>query len=180
MTRTVDFGRKLSGEEYERRAVALYSGAPPLSEENQDRELRRRELDLQIDHRLGVDFPVERREKLFEVQCGLDRVDVGSLIRYALGWVMPSFLVRHARFLAEDTVRAYGKVLSEEKLRAFLDLEAGKPVRGMPVDMRQPVLVGAILCVTMIQLRSASASGGVRGSVRASLHRSFHSRAQIV
>lgn len=47
---------------------------------------------------------------------------------------MPSFLVRHARFLEEDTVRAYAKVLSEEELRQFLDLEEGKPVRGMPVD----------------------------------------------
>lgn len=136
MTQAVDFGPRLSGEEYERRVVALYSGAPPLPDENQDRALRRRELDLQIDHRLGVDFPAARRERLFEVQCGLDQVGVGSLIRYALGRVMPSFLVRHARFLADDTVRAYAKVLSEEELREFLDLEAGKPVRGMPVDMR--------------------------------------------
>jgi hypothetical protein len=136
MAQAVDFGRKLSGEEYERSVVALYSGAPPLPDENQDRALRRRELDLQIDHRLGVDFPVERREKLFEVQCGLDQVGPGSLIRYALGRLMPSFLVRHARSLAEETVQAYAKVLSEDELRQFLDLEAGKPVRGMPVDTR--------------------------------------------
>lgn len=136
MAQAVDFGRKLSGEEYERRVVALYSGAPPLPDDNQDRALRRRELDLQIDHRLGVDFPAERREKLFEVQCGLDQAGVGSVIRYALGRVMPSFLLRHARFLADDTVRAYAKVLSDEELKEFLDLEAGKPVRGMPVDTR--------------------------------------------
>lgn len=136
MTQAVNFGPRLSGEEYERRVVALYSGAPSLPDENQDRELRRRELDLQIDHRLGVDFPPERRERLFEVQCGLDQVGLGSLIRYALGRVMPSFLVRHAHFLADDTARAYAEVLSEEELRQFLDLEEGKAVRGMPVDLR--------------------------------------------
>lgn len=136
MAQTADFGRKLSGEEYERRVVELYSGAPPLPDDNQDRALRRRELDLQIDHRLGVDFPAGRRERLFEVQCGLDQVGPVSLLRYALGRLMPSFLVRHARFLADDTVRAYAQVLSEEELRQFLDLEAGKPVRGLPVDTR--------------------------------------------
>lgn len=136
MTQAVDFGPRLSGEEYDRRVAELYTGAPSVPDESQDRALRRRELDLQIDHRLGVDFPPKRRERLFEVQRGLDRVGVGSLIRYALGRVMPSFLVRHARFLAEDTVRAYAKVLSEEELRQFLDLEEGKAVRGMPVDTR--------------------------------------------
>lgn len=98
MNQAVDFGPRLSGEEYERRVVALYSGAPPLPDE--------------------------------------DQVGVGSLIRYALGRLMPSFLVRHARTLAEETVRAYAKVLSEEELRQFLDLEAGKPVWWMPVDTR--------------------------------------------
>lgn len=136
MAQAGDFGPRLSGEEYERRVVALYSGAPPLPDENQDRALRRQELDLQIDHRLGVDFPADRRAQLFEVQCGLDQVGPASLLRYALGRLLPSFLVRHARFLAEDTVRAYGKVLSEGELRQFLDLEEGKPVRGMPVDTR--------------------------------------------
>jgi len=135
MTQAVDFGPRLSGEEYDRRVAELYSGVPAVPDEKQDLELRRRELDLQIDHRLGVGFPRERRERLFEVQCGLDQVGPVSFLRYALGRVMPSLLVRHARFLADDTVRAYGKVLSGEELRLFLDLEEGKKVRGMPVDL---------------------------------------------
>ncbi len=136
MGQAVEFGRRISGEEYDRRVAELYSGVPAVPDEKLDLELRRRELDLQVDHRLGVEFPVERRKRLFEVQRELDRVGPVSLLRYALGRVMPWFLLRHSRLLARDTVRAYAKVLSEEELRQFLDLEAGTPVPGMPVDAR--------------------------------------------
>lgn len=136
MGQAVEFGRRISGEEYDRRVAELYNGVPAVPDEKLDLELRRRELDLQIDHRLGVEFPVERRKRLFEVQRELDRVGPVSLLRYALGLVMPWFLLRHSRLLARDTVRAYAKVLSEEELRQFLDLEAGTPVPGMPVDAR--------------------------------------------
>ena len=136
MNEVIDHGRRLSGEEYDRQVAQLYSGRPPVPQDAEDRELRRRELDLAIDHRLGRDFPQDRRAALFEVQCRQDKAGLKFAFRYLLGRLMPAYLVRHARFLADDTVRAYAKVLSEAELRQFLDLEEGKPAPGLPVDIK--------------------------------------------
>ena len=135
MSEVIDFGPRLSGEEYDRRVADLYSGQPPVPDENRDRELRRRELDLQIDHRLGVNFPRVRRDRLFAIQRGLEKTGLLFAIRYLIGQIMPAYLVRHARFLADDTVRAYSKALSPAELRQFLDLKEGEPVPGLPVDL---------------------------------------------
>jgi hypothetical protein len=132
---TLDYGPRLPGDEYDRKVAELHSGRPPLPSEEEDRELRRRELDLVIDHRLGREFPQARREALFRVQCGLEKGGLASAFRSVLDRMLPALLVRRARALADDTVRAYAGVLSPAELRRFLDLEEGQPVPGLPVDV---------------------------------------------
>ena len=63
-----EYGGRLSGAEYERRILSLYKGLPPMPNPDQDRKVRRLELDLAIDHRLGQNFPGARRSALWEVQ----------------------------------------------------------------------------------------------------------------
>ena len=136
MTQALDYGPRLSDEEYDRKIVELHRGLPPLPSEEQDREVRRRELELAIEHRLGRDFPAARRRQLFDVQRRLEKPRSGSAFRYLLGRLMPKYLVRHARFLADDTVDAYAKVLSRPELMRLLDLREGEAPM-LPVDVEQ-------------------------------------------
>lgn len=134
MAQALDYGPCLSDEEYDRKIVELYRGLPPLPTEEEDREVRRRELELAIDHRLGRDFPKERRQALFAVQQRLEKQNLGSTFRYFLGKLLPKFVVRHARFVAEDTVNAYARLLSKAELMRFLDLRDGD-LPALPVDL---------------------------------------------
>ncbi len=68
-----EHGAKLSAEEYERRIVALHADGPAMPDREEELRLRRAEFDLAIDHRLGVAFPAERRERLWAAQQGVDR-----------------------------------------------------------------------------------------------------------
>ena len=134
MAHTLDSGPCLSDEEYDRKIIELYRGFPSMPTEEQDREVRRRELELAIDHRLGRDFPQERRLALIAVQQRLEKQSLGSAFRYSLGKLLPKFIARHARFLAADTVNAYAKVLSKPELARFLDLREGE-LPSLPVDI---------------------------------------------
>jgi hypothetical protein len=134
MAQAFDYGPCLSDEEYDRKIIELYRGLPPLPTEEQDREVRRRELELLIDHRLGRGFPKDRRRALFAVQQRLEKQHLGSTVRYFLGKLLPKFVSRHARFLAGDTANAYARVLSKAELMRFLDLREDEiPV--LPVDI---------------------------------------------
>lgn len=136
MAQALDYGPRLSDEEYDRKIVELHRGLPPLPSEEQDREVRRRELELAIEHRLGRDFPAARRQELFAVQQRLEKPRAGSAFRYLLGKLMPKYLARHARFVAEDTVDAYAKVLSKPELMRLFDLREGEAPM-LPVDVEQ-------------------------------------------
>lgn len=68
-----EHGVKLSAEEYERRIVALYADGPAMRGREEELRLRRAEFELAIDHRLGVAFPAERRDRLWAAQQRVDR-----------------------------------------------------------------------------------------------------------
>ena len=60
---------KLSGEEYDRRIVALHKHLPPVPSPEQQRQVRKSELDLAIDHKRPAapatcDNPVEKNLQL--------------------------------------------------------------------------------------------------------------------
>lgn len=68
-----EHGPKLPAEEYERRIVALYTDGPAMPDREEEARLRRAEFELAIDHRLGVAFPAERRDRLWAAQQGINR-----------------------------------------------------------------------------------------------------------
>ena len=98
----------------------------PTREE--DRTRRRRALDLAIDHRLGRDFPRERREALWKAS---ERVESKRI------WIGLSYLIRslaggrtHAEALTRALGHEYGKVLAPGELDQFL----GPAPRTLPID----------------------------------------------
>lgn len=131
-----DYGPRLTDAEYERRLFELHRSLPPMPTRAQDAEVRRRELEIAIDHRLGRDFPAERRAALWAVQRGIDKKRLRLALRHLVRRLFPRHLVRGAQALAGYAVDEYAKVLSGPELRRFLDLEEGEqPV--LPVDTNQ-------------------------------------------
>jgi hypothetical protein len=122
----VDHGPRLSDEEYEKRIFAIYDALPPMPSREAERDVRRRELDVLIDHRLGVRFPSERRDALWHAQEQIEqrrsRIGIETLARALL----PSKLHSRTSGLARFAVNQYAKVLNSEELERFLGDE---PIR---------------------------------------------------
>ena len=112
-------GRRLTQREYEQAIVGLHTSPLSASDRAAESHTRRRELDLMIDHRLGIDFPPDRRDALWLVQ---QRVN-SKRLRLAAWWlaslVMPRMLDKRANRVAQFVLHEYAKVLTSEEMRAY-------------------------------------------------------------
>jgi hypothetical protein len=131
MPQTGQYGPRLTDEQYDRAIVDLHRGMSPMPTWEEDRARRRRALDLAIDHRLGRNFPQERREALWKAS---ERVESKRI------WIGLKYLIRslaggraHAEALTKALGREYGKVLTAAELEQFL----GPAPLALPVD-REP------------------------------------------
>jgi hypothetical protein len=132
----LDYGERLSDEEYDRAIVALQHGLPSVPSREQRRAVRRRELDLAIDHRLGREFPGARRDALWAIQQRVERRRMGLMLWYLLRRLFAGRLIKKAQGLAGYLVEAYGKELNEAELERFFGKnEVRHP--GLPVDPEQ-------------------------------------------
>jgi hypothetical protein len=129
----IGHGPRLSQSEYERRIVELHAGLPPRPSKQEQARLRRRELELTIDHRLGRNFPPARRDALWEIQ---QRVE-GRRLRLALYWlthfISYGWLYRRANKVARFVVDEYATVLNPEELRAYFGAEESERP-ALPID----------------------------------------------
>lgn len=126
-------GPRLSDREYERRIVGLYEGLPPSPGRKVEEEIHRRELDLAIDHRLGQDFPKERRDALWDIQKRVEKRRLRLVLHWFTHFISYGWLHRRADKVAGYLVDEYAKVLTKDELRAFFDLgENEKPT--LPID----------------------------------------------
>jgi hypothetical protein len=134
MQSELEYGPRLTDAEYEKQIVSLYRGLPPMPSPEQDRAIRRQELNLAIDHRLGRAFPEERRSALWAAQQRVDKKRLRLAMKYFLHRLVTKLLVRQAQSLAGYAAEEYAKVLSPEELRRFLDLKEGEPP-SLPIDI---------------------------------------------
>ena len=130
-----EYGPRLSNDEYESRILDLYRNLPPMPSADQDREVRRQELDLAIDHRLGQNFPADRRSALWAAQQSIEKKRLRLGMKYLLRRLTTAFFSRNAQSLAGYAAEEYAKVLSPEELKRFLDLKEGEPPV-LPVDIQ--------------------------------------------
>src|SRR5262245_13756500 len=121
------YGRRLSAEEYDERAVRIHDRAfadlPSASPEDLDRRLRRLAFDLAIDRRIGVDFPRDAREKLIGVR---ERVDEER--RSLTGRMLRREISREE--FAEGLQKAVEVLVAD--LRAELSPDEVKDLLGVP------------------------------------------------
>jgi hypothetical protein len=131
-----DHGPRLTDEEYERRISELHSrSALPLTRE-EERDVRRQELDLAIDHRLGCHFPHERRRALWEIQQRVEKKRLRLMFKHVLKRCFAKGLIRDVQGLASFLVNEYAKVLNQAELESFFGSEEVRnPV--LPIDPGQ-------------------------------------------
>lgn len=130
----LNYGPRLTDDEYERRIIELHRGLPPMPTKDQDREVRRRELELAIDHRLGRDFPAERREALWAAKERVEKKRLRLGIKYLLKKLFAKNVAREAQSLAGYMVDEYATVLNSAEIESFFGLKKGeRPV--LPIDL---------------------------------------------
>jgi hypothetical protein len=136
MQEELNHGPRLTVEEYERKIIELHSGLPPMPTKDQDRQVRQMELNLAIDHRLGRDFPPERREALWNIQQRVEKKRLWLALKYPVRRFFAKSLARDAQGLAGFLVDAYAKVLTQSELKSFFDLQKGQRP-ALPIDLNQ-------------------------------------------
>jgi len=129
-------GPRLTDEEYEKKIIELHRDLPPLPTKEQDLNVMRLELDLAIDHRLGHDFPRERREALWNIRQRVEKRRLRLAFKYLLRRFFAKSLAKDAQGLAGYMVEEYGKVLTKAELASFFGLQEGQPPT-LPIDLRQ-------------------------------------------
>jgi hypothetical protein len=134
MPEALNHGPRLTDEEYEKRIIELHRGLPPMPTEEQDRQVRRMALDLSIDHRLGRDFPQERRELLWAIQQRVEKRRLWLALKYPFRRLFAKSLARGAQGLAGYLVDEYAGVLTQAELKSFFGLEEGQRP-ALPIDM---------------------------------------------
>ncbi len=72
-----------------------------------------------IDHRLGVDFPSERREALWFVQRRVEARRGRLAAKWMLSLVVPRALDRRANRVAQFVLDEYAQVLTPDEMRAY-------------------------------------------------------------
>ena len=119
----MDHGRKLTADEYRQALIQLYTRfrGPDGRLDVLGEDLRMAELNLAIDFRFGIDFPVERRQQLWQVQEKLEkRRRVGMM---SIAFSMVSAIGRRLRsgMLTKFLFKEYAAVLSPDEMKLFLE-----------------------------------------------------------
>jgi len=134
MPEKLNHGPRLTDEEYEKKMIELHRDLPPMPSEEQDRQVRRMALDLAIDHRLGRDFPPERRELLWAIQQRVEKKRLWFALKYPFRRLFAKSLARGAQGLAGYLVDEYAEVLTKAELKCFFSLEEGQRP-ALPIDI---------------------------------------------
>jgi hypothetical protein len=115
----VAHGPRLTGAEFDARVAELYAALPAHATPEEQQRASRLEFDLIVDHRLGTQFPADRREALWVVQQRLRRRPFRMATTWALRALFPRFLARAANSLGVGVIDAYRSVLTEAELEQF-------------------------------------------------------------
>lgn len=128
MADDLGYGRRLSGEEYDSRVVEIHRQASPMPSKEEDAEIRRREFNLSIDYRLGVDFPLHKREALWEIMQQVEKRRLWLGFKHGLRLLLfrdsvPEKLRQGTDAMAAVMVKEFSSVLNEQELRSFFESE---------------------------------------------------------
>ena len=131
------YGPRLSDEDYEQRLVKLYESLPAMPDRREEEKVRRQELELKIDNRLGSEFPAHLREVLWNIQCDIEKRRLRLAGKYLLKRLFSRGIAKDADGLVNGMVDEYAQVLSKADLERFFDLKEGKRP-ALPIEIQSP------------------------------------------
>lgn len=108
-------GPKMGLEEYMSKITSI--PRPDIESPEQTREIRHAEISLLIDHKLGVDFPSDRRQDVFDV---IDRYDQKHLLHVAHAVVTKPW--DPLSKLGSVMAKKLSKVFTSDELEQYLGL----------------------------------------------------------
>ncbi|MBL4570701.1 MAG: hypothetical protein JKY21_06060 [Alcanivorax sp.] len=115
-------GRRLSLREYEAGIVSLYENVPSHPDPATQKRLAAAELDLLIDHRLGVRFPISRRTELHRVHQRYQKRVGKQLLLFFSRWL----LEHRQNRVATGLLRDFSSILTRKEFLALFN-DAGAP-----------------------------------------------------
>lgn len=135
--RSLDYGPCLTEEEYEQGVVELYrravEGQPSAAPRALKEQIKEGEFQLTIDHKLGINFPPEKRKVLWAAKQRVETQRLRLIGKYLKTSLKKREFADGMQVMIERTMEEFAKVLTPEELRAFMSLREGeKPV--LPLD----------------------------------------------
>ena len=134
------FSPRLTGREYEKSVIDLYRQAslPSSSTPSKDleEELKFKEFCLTIDYRLGVNFPTERRDALWNARQKVEKQRLRLVGKFIMHTVRKRAFAGGMQLVLEQMKEEFAKVLSDDELQAFMELDENEtPIS--PIDPSQ-------------------------------------------
>jgi len=126
MVKPSKYGRKIPAGEYEQRLVKLYQDAalrmPSHADQRIADELKLAEFHLVIEHRLGQDFPQDKRQALWAAKQRVESTGVAleDPRRRIVTHVDPTLHGSHS--MLEGLRDEFEKILSSEDLRQLMGI----------------------------------------------------------
>lgn len=126
MGEKTDYGPRLSGREYDEAVTSLAKEYDKALPSKDDSRLRRQELELKIDATLGINFPSDRREQLWQVAQEIE-AERWKLVLIAAKTHLKTLFSGGNHSEASDfgalesfVTSKYRKALTEDETRQFL------------------------------------------------------------
>lgn len=132
MEDVTQYGHRLSGEEFQKRIVNLHKDLPPVPTAEQQLKVDQQELNLNIDYRLGCDFPAEKRKALWAVQQRVRKRPFRLILPYLLRKLFRKTFIKSFQGLAGFVIDEYAKVLNEKELERYFGKDTKSPA--LPMD----------------------------------------------
>ncbi len=115
----MDYGKKLTGEEYDREVIRLHVELPPVPIQKVEYKTECSEMDLWIDYKLGVDFPEEKRVKLWEIQKEVKRKLYRLIPKYYFLKLFRKCIDKDINDLTKYLYREFKTVLTQEEFNEY-------------------------------------------------------------
>jgi len=110
-----NYGPKITREESDQRCIELALKYETPSKA-QELEVKRATMDVMIDHKLGQNFPQDRRDRLWDYQEGFHKT---MLLHTAKAFVVRPWDPMGS--LGKDLVKRFAKELTMDELKQYFD-----------------------------------------------------------
>ena len=98
-----------------------------------EKTLKAKEFSLAIDHKLGVNFPVEKRGALWNAKQRVERQRIRLVGRFLKNYILKREFADGMQVMLDQMKKEFSKVLTDEELQAFMGLEDGEALV-LPID----------------------------------------------